>query len=81
MMYESPEIYETTNYIHPVENNCIQACKQSEYSKAKSQYPCSKEMFDFCTVIMADESFLVPQNAEDALRLYLDIRPILRAYL
>ena len=81
-MYECPQAFDTTNYCHPVGANYIDACKDPSICKQLEELPCDEDVYEMCITIMAecgqDEP---PASAEDALVLYLMIRPILRALL
>lgn len=80
-MFECPQHYDTRNYMHPVDDVSIEVCQESELVKPRNKYPCDEDFFDLCVSIMADNNLSVPDNSDEAVILYDELRPILRQTL
>ena len=81
LMYEAPELFDTEDYIVPVHQNYIDVCQESDYCKVKSAYPCCEEMLNLCVISMEEKGYSAPTDADEAVTLYLDLRPVVRSAL
>ena len=80
-MYECPEAYATNNKKHSVDQAHIDACKDEEICRLETECPCDEDMFEVCVSTMETMGANPPDNPREALLLYNQIRPIVRALI
>ena len=81
-MYEYPELFDTIDYKHDVDQAEIGVCRGTDLVRTVEDFPCSDEdMFQLCVNIMMECKLDVPENAEDAYVVYITIRPKIRGEL
>lgn len=74
-MYESPATFGAEDWLLHVNPEVLDVCKNSDYCKDKDRLPCNEELFDFCTMEMANMNLLPPTDVEQALELYHKLHP------
>lgn len=75
-MYECPEAYATNNKKHSVDQAHIDACKDEEICRLETECPCDEDMFEVCESTMETMGANPPDNPQEALLLYNQIRSI-----
>ena len=71
-MYMVPMLYETVDYLCPVENDELEICK-SECTFRRA-IACEEEVFELCTILMRERNLQVPRDAYQACDLYMELR-------
>ena len=74
-MYTVPSLFDAEDYMSPVDDAKVRACE--EHCTFKSEYPCDKDMFELCSVLMEENGLAVPRNPDEAKQLYLTLWGIL----
>lgn len=72
MMYTTPELYHTRNFLCPVDEAMVDIC-HTECSQ-KSPLPCDKDVFNLCLELMLENNWNYPSTAMEAVELYLNLR-------
>lgn len=71
-MYYLPELYETRDYLLEIRNpNQLEICR--DYCKFE-KYPCNKDVFDLCSIIMEELEVTKPEDPYDMIGLYIHLR-------
>lgn len=75
IMYSSPELYQTRNYLNEVQLDEIEVCE--EECVFKDDYTCDPDIFDLSCIEMAENNLEVPRNAIEAMMLYEHLRNLM----
>ncbi len=75
VMYTMPQLCAVDDYLKPVPQDKIDVCKSE--CVFKDQYPCDKDMFDLCTIMMTEMQMPVPKSCEESLQLYTALRTMI----
>ena len=71
LMYHTPEIVGRVDQLKDVPQHTIDACSSECVRKG---YPCDKDVYDLCCLIMAQQRLDSPSDMDDAKQLYLTLR-------
>ena len=71
-MYTTPELFNTNDFLCPADDVKIQLCEPE--CKKKSGIPCDEAVFDTCVMLMLENNWNFPLDANDAIELYLRLR-------
>ncbi|XP_033646691.1 uncharacterized protein LOC117305911 [Asterias rubens] len=72
VMYTVPQLYGTQDYTVPVQHDEVEVCETE--CQFKSRFPCDKDVFKLCTLLMNEAGIDKPSNAEQGLHLYHFLR-------
>ncbi|OWF47264.1 hypothetical protein KP79_PYT26190 [Mizuhopecten yessoensis] len=72
LMYTSPELYDTQDYVYPAGNQYAGASK--EECTFKNGIPCDPDVYQLCLEIMLENGWNVPNDATCARELYIRLR-------
>ena len=75
VMFEIPSIYETRSYLVEVPDFAIDAIKE-ECRVLK--YPCDKDIYDLCNIIMCEKGYLRENDPFKTIDLYIALRQLLK---
>ena len=70
--YYLPELYAASRYLFEVNAEQIAVCKNE--SKFRDDVSCDTDIYQLCMLYMNEESWDEPDNIEDALLLYRNLR-------
>lgn len=70
-MFELPELYETRDYRVPILNDDIVNCEEECEIPL---FPCDKDVFHLCTIILEERHITIPEDPYDAVEVYLFLR-------
>lgn len=80
-MYNLPELYHAEDHLHPVDPERLDVILQEDVCLWKSEIPCDHDLFELCVLTMEEHDWQTSQSAPEAVRLYKDLRPLIRALL
>jgi len=72
MLYYTPELYNTPDYLQIVPKDTSDVCLAECISE--STLPCDETVFDLCTLLMDELHFQWPTDVYEALELYHKLR-------
>ena len=72
MMFTSPELYDTRDYICPVDSAELRLCLDE--CVEKPVIPCDETVFELCCIIMEENNWEFPCCADEAVNLYKNLR-------
>lgn len=81
MMYNVPELYHAQIYLHPVEMDIINTVLGEDICQWKTDIPCDIDLHDLCLLVMEQHNLTRCHDAEGAIKLYKDLRPLIKALL
>ena len=67
-MSETPELYDTYDYLVPVVDQDINRCKDE--CIFRNFYPCDVDVFDRCVRIIHERNLQLPRDADEGIELY-----------
>lgn len=79
VMFAVPELYRTTDFLCPVEDEHIQLCKNE--CVFRLAVPCDPDVSELCTIFMAESHLAPPPDPYEAVNLYLHLREAITAFL
>jgi hypothetical protein len=71
-MYTSPELYGTQDFLCSADAPKVELCEQE--CLKKSVIPCDEAVFDACVMLMLRDNLNFPNDAAEAIELYLHLR-------
>lgn len=71
MMYHTPQIYNTGDFLRTVEFEKLAACK--EECKFED-LPCDEDVYNLCKIIIEEKGLTEPHNPFDAVDVYIQLR-------
>ena len=72
LLYTLPEMAGAEDHKVPVPQQELDIC-QTE-STEKDEYPCERNVFDICCILMAENDWAAPQNGYEAAALYIKLK-------
>lgn len=81
LMYRAPELYQARDYLHSVDVEKLDNIVEQNVCHWKTGIPCDTDLFDLCVLLMEEHNLEKGQNADNATRLYRQLRPLVRAHL
>ncbi|XP_055045258.2 uncharacterized protein [Misgurnus anguillicaudatus] len=81
LMYNVPELYHTQDYLHPLQYERVGIVLQEDICLWKTDIPCDHDLHELCLMVMEENNIALCHNATEAIRLYKDLRPLIRALL
>lgn len=79
LLHSFPELYGTHDYLFEVSDNDFDVCK--EQCVFRKPVPCDEDVFEMCSIIVAERDLPYPTGSEEALDLYLTLRQATRDWL
>lgn len=79
VMFELPQLYDTRDYIKPVNQDRVDVCEEESLSKGNC--PCDQDIFNYALVAMEATGRGYPSTPEEAVYLYIALRRHLRRVL
>lgn len=79
VMYMFPELYSTNDCISPVDDADVQLCHAN--CTFRPTVPCDTDIYDLCNILMAESDLQLPNDAHQALNLYLHLRNVIISFL
>jgi hypothetical protein len=79
VIYTVPELYDTKDYLCEVSANEVNGCH--EQCTFRSNVACDSDVFELCTIIMAEQNLNIPMDVYEALDLYLELRAAITALI
>jgi hypothetical protein len=79
IMYNTPELFDTHDYIEPVTAFDVEICRARCIEPSK--LPCDENVFDLCVHIMNEKQFEWPDSPEEGINLYFELRSEIKAEL
>ena len=80
MLYTCPRLYNAEDCLQQVNQRKVQLCEAM--CRQKGDIPCSDEtVFELCCIIMHENNYIPPTNAEEAKHLYTSLRQNIYANL
>lgn len=76
MMYELPELYNTNDYLLPVNQDKLELCETQCHSK--NDFPCDQDLFNYCCQIAQAQEWNPPETPEEAINFYINLREHVR---
>lgn len=74
IMYEMPAFYEAQNYLMKLPDFAMEALQSQCVSL---EYPCDRDVFELCNILLAENDWTKKENPFDAADLYVKLRDIL----
>lgn len=81
LMYYAPELYHAQNYLHPVDYERLDIILEEDVCLWKTDITCDSDLYELCVLIMEEHNLEAGHNAVEAIRLYRQLRPLIRAHL
>lgn len=81
LMYYAPELYHAQNYLHPVDYERLDIILEEDVCLWKTDITCYADLYELCVLIMEEHNLEAGHNAVEAIRLYRQLRPLIRAHL
>ncbi|KAK9969978.1 hypothetical protein ABG768_028119 [Culter alburnus] len=81
LMYNLPELYQSKDYLNPVDAERLDVIIHENVCLWKSDIPCDRDFYDLCILVMEENNLQPSAAATEALRLYKNIRPLVREHL
>lgn len=78
-MYSLPELHGMEDRLCMVSIEEVQECETE--CVHKGEYPCDKDLFEACCVIMEENDWTSPEDGNEAAQLYTNLRNNVRADL
>lgn len=79
LLYTIPEYYGKQNCLCVTERADVRIC--DEEIMALPQSTCEDTVYDLCLLLMEDNNWIYPTNAEDGIELYLNLRRTIRNHI
>ncbi|KAJ8303145.1 hypothetical protein KUTeg_019541 [Tegillarca granosa] len=79
MLYTLPELYDKQQCLCNVDEREIEIC--AEETTPKQYYPCDETVRDLCLLLMEENEFEFPKDAENAKKLYIRLRELILSLL
>ncbi|XP_036066803.1 uncharacterized protein LOC118598288 [Oryzias melastigma] len=79
VMYMFPELYSTNDCVSPVDDADVQLCHAN--CTFRPTVPCDTDIYDLCNILMAESDLQLPNDAHQALNLYLHLRNVIISFL
>jgi hypothetical protein len=74
LLYHTPQIVGRHRQLHAVSLQAVEACKPLCETK---DCPCDRDIFELCCLLMAENNWDQPKNAEEAVHLYMSLRHVI----
>lgn len=71
-MYTVPAMFNTRDYSTPVDDVTVNVCQ--EECIFKTRIHCDKDVHDVCRLLMEENNWSMPEDANSARNLYLNLR-------
>ncbi|KAA0706217.1 hypothetical protein E1301_Tti016289 [Triplophysa tibetana] len=81
LMYNLPELYQSKDYMNPLDAERLNVIIHENICLWKSDIPCDRDLYDLCVLVMGENNLQPSATATEALRLYINIRPLVRELL
>lgn len=72
IMYSYPELYATSDFLSPVDNDDVALCHNN--CTFRPAIPCDKDIYNLCIFLMVESNSALPVDAYKAIDLYLYLR-------
>lgn len=72
VMFQVPSLYRTQDFLNSVDDEDVSLCKL-EYEH-RTLYPCDRDVYDMCMLVMQEERIDHPSSPEDGIELFLKLR-------
>ncbi|XP_071963513.1 uncharacterized protein [Antedon mediterranea] len=76
VMFQLPQVYHSRDHIKQVDQRRIDLCKES--SKFKDQYPCDRDLFEYCLNAIIFNEWEIPTTPEGSMLFYINLRDCVR---
>jgi len=71
-MYTAPHLWNTSDYLHPVDSLSVQTCTgEAEF---RSSIPCDRDTYEVCSFIMRRDGLEPAASVHEAIDLYKHLR-------
>lgn len=80
-MFSVPELYHAQDYLHPLQYERVAIALQENICLWKTNIPCDPDLHELCLLVMEENNISQCHNAPEAIRLYRNLRPLIRALL
>lgn len=81
LMYNLPELYQSKDCLNPVDAEKLDVIIHENVCLWKSDIPCDHDLYDLCILVMEENNLQPSAATTEALRLYKNIRPLVRELL
>lgn len=81
LMYSLPELYQSKDYLNPVDAERLDVIIHENVCLWKSDIPCDRDLYELFVLVMEENNLQPSATATEALRLYINIRPLVRELL
>lgn len=81
LMYNVPELYLSQDYLHPVDYERVEVILQEDVCLWKSDISCDADLHELCLLVMEDNNLVFAHDISGTIRLYRDLRPLIRDHL
>jgi len=78
-MFEVPEQYNTSNFLHFAKKDELQLCKNECIDSTTTT--CDPTIFELCSIILAEEGITIPDEAYSIIDIYITLRNKLKEAL
>jgi len=78
-MFEIPEQFNTTNFLHTVQEDELQLCKNEHIDL--TNVTCDQNIYDLCSIILVEDGICIPDESYSIIDVYIMLRNKLKDIL